>query len=105
MTLEPAVIRRYLTDAKAAAVSDEKGKLYEELLIYLFEAVPGCIRNATSQTFSALNRSMLQLAMPEMVAVCAFCPHVILVECKDWGKPVGSSTGGLLYEHSGWTWS
>jgi hypothetical protein len=96
MTLEPAMIRRYLIDAKAAAVSDEKGKLYEELLIYLFEAVPGCIaeRNLTN----VFRTEQIDIAVGNAGdgGGLRLLPHVILVECKDWGKPVGSSTVGYF---------
>jgi hypothetical protein len=96
MTLDPAVIRRCLSNAKAAATSDAKGKLYEELLSYLFEAVPGCIAE----------RNLTNVFRTEQVDVAVgngrpgdglwLLPHVILVECKDWNRPVDSSTVGYF---------
>jgi hypothetical protein len=73
MTLEPAVIRRYLTDAETAAISDAKGKLYEELLRYLFEAVPGCIaeRNLTNVFRTEQIDVAVGNARPMMA--CGFC--------------------------------
>jgi len=96
MTLQPAVIRRYLADAGAAAASDAKGKLYEELVRYLFEAVPGCIAE----------RNLTNVFRTEQIDVAVgnarpgdglwLLPHVILVECKHWDKPVDSSTVGYF---------
>jgi hypothetical protein len=96
MTLDPAVIRRYLANAKAAATSDAKGKLYEELLSYIFEAVPGCIAE----------RNLTSVFRTEQIDVAVgngrpgdglwLLPHVILVECKDWNKPVDSSAVGYF---------
>jgi hypothetical protein len=96
MTLEPAVIRRYLDDADAAATPDAKGKLYEELVRYLFEAVPGCIAE----------RNLTNVFHTEQVDVAVgnarpgnglwLLPHVILVECKHWNRPVDSSTVGYF---------
>ena len=96
MTLEPEVVRRYLTDAGGAATSDEKGKLYEELVMYLFEAVPGCIaeRNLTN----VFRTEQIDVAVGNAQLGDGLCllPHVILVECKDWDKPVDSSTLGYF---------
>ena len=89
------MIRRYLTDAKAAAVSDAKGKLYEELLIYLFEAVPGCIAEHNLTNVFRTEQIDVRLAMPGIMAVCAFAARN---PCgvKDRGKPVNSTTVGYL---------
>jgi hypothetical protein len=96
MALEPATIRRYLTDARAAETSDAKGKLYEELVEYLFEGVPGCIAE----------RNLTNVFRAEQIDVAVgngrfgdglwLLPHVVLVECKDWDKPVDSSTVGYF---------
>jgi len=96
MMLDPAVIRRYLTDAAAATTSDAKGKLYEELVTYLFEAVPGCIaeRNLTN----VFRPEQIDVAVGNAQPGDGLCllPHVILVECKHWDKPVDSSTVGYF---------
>ena len=96
MTLDPAVIRQYLTAANAAATSDAKGKLYEELVMYLFEAVPGCIaeRNLTN----VFRTEQIDVAVGNAQHGDGLCllPHVILVECKYWDKPVDSGTVGYF---------
>ncbi|HET9898896.1 MAG TPA: restriction endonuclease [Streptosporangiaceae bacterium] len=96
MTLDPAVIRRYLTNAKAAATSDAKGKFYEELVRYLFEAVPGCI--AESNITNVFRTEQIDVAVGNARHGDGLCllPYVILVECKHWDKPVDSSTVGYF---------
>lgn len=96
MTLEPAEIRRYLADAGVASTSDAKGKLYEDLVGYLFEAVPGCIAE----------RNLTNIFRAEQIDIAVgnagpkdglwLLPHVILVECKHWDRPVDSSTVGYF---------
>jgi hypothetical protein len=96
MTLQPAVIRRYLTDAAAAVTSDANGKLYEELVKYLFEAVPGCI--AEPNLTNVFRTEQIDIAVGNARPGDGFwlLPHVILVECKHWDKPVDSSTVGYF---------
>ena len=96
MTLDPAEIRRYLAEAQAAATSDAKGKIYEELVKYLFEAVPGCF--AESNTTNVFRTEQIDVAVGNgrWPTGLWLLPHVILVECKHWDKPVDSSTVGYF---------
>jgi hypothetical protein len=96
VTLEPAVIRRYMTDADAAATSDAKGKLYEELVRYLFEAVPGCIAERNLTNVFRTEQIDLAVGNAQLAGGMWLLPHVILVECKDWEKPVDSGTVGYF---------
>jgi hypothetical protein len=96
MTLEPAVIRRYLADADAAATPDAKGKLYEELVRYLFEVVPGCIAEHNLTNVFRTEQIDVAVGNARLGDGLWLLPHVILVECKHWDKPVDSSTVGYF---------
>jgi hypothetical protein len=96
MTLDPAVIRRYLSDAEAAATSDAKGKLYEELVRHLFEAVPGCIAERNLTNVFRTEQIDVAVGNARLAGGIWLLPHVILVECKDWDKPVDSGTVGYF---------
>lgn len=96
MRLEPAVIRRFLTDAGAATTSDTKGKLYEELVKYLFEVVPGCIAELNLTNVFRTEQIDVAVGNARPDDGLWLLPHVMLVECKDWDKPVDSSTVGYF---------
>jgi hypothetical protein len=96
MTVEPTVIRRYLTDAKAAETSDAKGKLYEELVKYLFEGIPGCIAERNLTNVFRTEQVDVAVGNARLDDGLWLLPHVVLVECKDWHKPVDSSTVGYF---------
>jgi hypothetical protein len=96
MTLQPAVVRQYLAGAQQAATSDAKGKLYEELVKYLFEAVAGCIAERNLTNIFRTEQIDVAVGNARLVGGLWLLPHVILVECKDWDKPVDSGTVGYL---------
>ncbi len=85
-----ARIRRFLRDADAATTTQEKGRLFEDLVCYLFEKIPG---------LTLPQRNVLNRFESEEVDVAfwneqhtrglePFDP-VVLVECKNWSSPVG----------------
>ena len=96
MTLDPSVVRRYLTDAEAAATSDAKGKFYEELVRYLFETVPGCIAERNLTNVFRTEQIDVAVGNARHASGMWLLPHVILAECKDWDKPVDSDTVGYF---------
>jgi hypothetical protein len=96
MTFDSAVIRRYLSNAASATTSDAKGKLYEELLSYLFEAIPGCIAERNLTNVFRTEQIDVAVGNGRLGDGLWLLPHVILVECKDWNKPVDSSTVGYF---------
>jgi hypothetical protein len=96
MTFEPTVIRRYLADADAAATPDAKGKLYEELVRYLFEVVPGCIAERNLTNVFRTEQIDVAVGNARFGDGLWLLPHVILVECKHWDKPVDSGTVGYF---------
>jgi len=96
VTFDPAEIRRYLADAQAAATSDAKGKLYEELAKYLFEAVPGCFAESNITNVFRTEQVDIAVGNGKMPDGLWLLPHVILVECKHWDEPVDSGRVGYF---------
>jgi hypothetical protein len=74
-----------------APTTTEQGRALEDLVCYLFEAIPGIgltERNlvnpfGTEEIDVAFWNDQLRLGL-------WFLPTTILVECKNWSKPVGS---------------
>jgi hypothetical protein len=96
VTFDPAEIRRYLADAQAAATSDAKGKLYEELVKYLFEAVPGCFAESNITNVFRTEQVDVAVGNGKLPDGLWLLPHVILVECKHWDEPVDSGRVGYF---------
>jgi hypothetical protein len=96
MKFEAAVIRQYIADAGAATTSDGKGKLYEELVKYLFEAVPGCIAERNLTNVFRTEQIDIAVGNAQSSGGLWLLPHVILAECKNWNHAVDSSTVGYF---------
>jgi hypothetical protein len=91
-----AVVHRYLSDLDSADNTDTQGKLYEELVTYLFSQVPSCIveRNTTNVfRTEQIDLAVGHAATPDGLHLL---PHVFLVECKNWSKPVDSLRVGYF---------
>src|SRR5208337_4711281 len=87
-----AAIGAYLARCDdTTATGTERGKALEDLMCYLFGAVPGV---------SVEDRNAVNTAGTEEIDVALwndksrnglnFLPHVILVEAKNWSSPVSS---------------
>jgi Restriction endonuclease len=96
VTFDPAEIRRYLADARAAATPDAKGKLYEELVKHLFEAVPGCLCESNITNVFRTEQIDVAVGNGKLPDGLWLLPHVILVECKHWDEPVDSGRVGYF---------
>lgn len=96
MTLDPAEIRRCLAGAQTAATSDAKGKLYEKLVKYLFEAVPGCFAESNITNVFRTEQVDVAVGNGKLPDGLWLLPHVILVECKHWDEPVDSGRVGYF---------
>jgi hypothetical protein len=89
---DKVVISAYLQAADAASTAAARGKALEDLACYLFGQVPG---------ISITERNVLNKFQTEEIDVACwndqhpdglrFINYVILVECKDWPKAVGSN--------------
>ncbi len=68
-----------------------KGRAYEDLACYLFETIPG-IKIVVRNQMNAFNNEEIDVAIwndkePDGLH---FLPNIILIECKNWSKPVSS---------------
>ncbi|WP_177227147.1 restriction endonuclease [Nonomuraea pusilla] len=91
-----ARIAAYLRRAGGAGTNEGRGRNYENLLAYLISSIPGCevTRNAlnhygTEEADLAVSNMRLQQGLPLL-------PENFLVECKNWSKPVDSTTLGYF---------
>jgi hypothetical protein len=90
----PEIDAKQLADlfarADAASTSPEKGRALEELIAYLFGCIPG---------LSVIARNVLDESGAQEVDIAfwnekdanglMFFDYVLLVECKNWSRPVG----------------
>lgn len=69
-----------------------KGKAFEDLACYLFQAIPG-VGIAIRNQMNAFNNEEIDVAIWNDKASNGlhFLPNIILIECKNWSNPVSSS--------------
>jgi hypothetical protein len=96
MELKPATVKQLLETVSAAPDTDRQGKAYEELAAYLFECIPGCIIERNTITFFHSEQVDLGVGNDKHADGLTILPHVIIVECKDWSRPVDSKTLGYF---------
>ena len=87
---KPRIIDMF-TRSEGATTNSEKGRIFEDMVCYLFESVPG---------ISVAKRNSLNLYNTEEVDISIwnerddngfkFLDNIILIECKNWSKSVGS---------------
>jgi hypothetical protein len=89
--IHQARVQQYLLRNSSSATTTAQGRALEDLVCYLFEAIPGITvteRNVTNPFrteeldvafWNDLHRRGLW-----------FLPTTLLVECKNWSRPVGS---------------
>lgn len=84
-------IRDYFQQGDNSITTVEKGKALEDLICYLVEKVPG-IEVVKRNQLNAFDTEEIDVAFWNNQAPNGFyfLPHIILVECKNWSKPVGS---------------
>jgi hypothetical protein len=96
MGLDPAVVRRHLHNAAASTTMDAQGKAYEELAVYLFECIPGCLAERDIISFFGAEQIDVGIGNPRLPDGLALLPTALIVECKDWARPVDSKTVGYF---------
>jgi Restriction endonuclease len=84
------IIQRHLHDGDTATTAAGKGRALEELIAYLFGKVPGIIVTARNQN-NTFGSEELDVAFwnERQRNGCYFLPNVIIVECKNWSRPIG----------------
>jgi Restriction endonuclease len=96
MALDPAEVTRLLDEALAAENTDAKGKAFERLAVYLFEAVPGTI--VVPDVRNPLQTEQVDVAVGNLKFDngLQLLPHAILVECKLTDENVESRSVGYF---------
>jgi Restriction endonuclease len=86
-----------LLKATDGATSDAKGRAFEELACFLFEAVPG-VSVIHRRALNALGSEEIDIALRnnKYRDGLDFLESFLLVECKNWSSPVGSAEVGTF---------
>ncbi len=92
-TLDPLEVRRLLDEAAIAPNADARGKKYEELLVYVFECVPGTL--VVPNTRNYFGAEQVDLAVSNGGAFQGL-PEQFLVECKNYADPLDSKSVGYF---------
>ena len=96
MGLEPVAVRRYLHEAATGSTADAQGKAYEALAVHLFESVPGCFAERDIISFFGAEQIDVAVGNPRLPDGLPLLPTVLIVECKDWARPVDSKAVGYF---------
>lgn len=81
----------HFTVCDNGASNQLRGKAYEDLACYVFERVPG-ISIAMRNQMNAFENEEIDVAIwnDKSRFGLHFLPNVVLIECKNWSKPVSS---------------
>ncbi|MBS1778723.1 MAG: restriction endonuclease [Bacteroidetes bacterium] len=73
------------------ATNQIKGAAFEDLACYLFQTIPG-ISIALRNQMNAFNNEEIDVAVwnDKPIRGLHFLPNILLIECKNWSKPVSS---------------
>jgi hypothetical protein len=85
------LIKHYLQRADKAKTAQGKGKAHEDLALYLFEKIPG-LSHPKRNKKNEYHTEEIDLAFWNDLHYAGLksLNAIILVECKNWSKPVGS---------------
>jgi hypothetical protein len=89
--IQPARVQDYFVRGTTAATTTDQGRALEDLVCYLFEAVPG-IAVTERNVVNAFGTEEIDVAFwnDQPRRGLWFLPTALLVECKNWSRPVGS---------------
>ncbi len=92
--LSAAEVQRLLALAEAADLdSDERGRKFEQLLAYVFEAVPGTLVMPNTKNY--FGGEQVDLAVANTGGFDGL-PDKVLVECKNYAHPLDSKSVGYF---------
>lgn len=83
-------VQKLLVEGDLAVTSAARGKVLEELIVYLFELIPGVTLSARNE-LNAFGSEEIDVAFwneGEPQGLRLF-DHILLVECKNWSTAVG----------------
>lgn len=89
--LSPRRIQNLLEIGDLAETTTEQGRALEDLICYVFERIPG-IEVAKRNTLNTFLTEEIDVAFwnNRQRNGLYFLPNIILVECKNWSRPIGS---------------
>lgn len=95
--LSQQTIHRYFQLGISAATTIDRGRALEDMICYIFSRVPG-ITISRRNRLNAFSTEEVDVAFwnEKSVRGLYFLPHIILVECKNWSNPVGSTEVAYL---------
>ena len=64
--------------------------------MHLFEAIPGCFAKRDIISYFGTEQIDIAVGNPRLPEGLPLLPIVLLVECKDWARPVDSKTIGYF---------
>ena len=91
VAISQRTVRRYFNNGAAATTTTEQGKALEDLICFVFEKLPGISVTRRNETNSFQTEEIdIAFCDEQHAKGLPFLPNVILVECKNWSKTVGS---------------
>jgi hypothetical protein len=91
--LDPGVVKRMLADAEAETEADARGRLFEALLVYIFDSVPSSLVVPNVKNF--FGAEQIDLAVSNGGDFVGL-PDEFLVECKNYADPMDSKAVGYF---------
>lgn len=90
--IDQIVVNQYLQAGQNADTTTGKGRALEDLICYVFGQVPG-ISITRRNTLNAFSTEEIDVALwnEKDLDGFPFMQEIVLVECKNWSRPVGSS--------------
>jgi hypothetical protein len=85
------ILTAHFHNCDHGATNQIKGRAFEDLACYLFSTIPGVPITMRNQ-MNAFNNEEIDVALWNEKSRFGlnFLPNVILVECKNWSRPVSS---------------
>lgn len=90
--INQATVSAFIAAGNSATTTAAQGRALEDLIAYVFSCVPG-ITITRRNALNVFNTEEIDVALWNDGGVdgLPFLPYIILVECKNWSKNVGSS--------------
>lgn len=86
------IIQHFLQSCKDSEEETDKGKALEDLICYIFNKIPGVTLRTRDQKNIFGNQEIDLVFWNEQHPYgLKFFHNIILVECKNWSKPVGAN--------------
>jgi hypothetical protein len=88
--IDPSHVAKLLAEGDCATTTTARGRALEDLIIYLFELIPGIAVTARN-TLNAFQAEEIDVAFwnDGDPAGLRFFDHIVLVECKNWTARAG----------------